>query len=62
MLCRARIQADEYHCPDCRLRWGISDPEPPECPLAKQEPPPPATKERSPCPTALRLRTRARRR
>ena len=29
--CHARRQSDEMHCPVCRLRWDVNDPEPPAC-------------------------------
>lgn len=29
--CHARQYSDEMHCPKCRLRWDVNDPERPEC-------------------------------
>lgn len=31
MTCHARQYSDEMHCPVCRLRWDVNDPEPPAC-------------------------------
>ena len=31
--CQATRQSDEMVCPKCRLRWDVSDPEPPLCGL-----------------------------
>lgn len=31
MTCHARQYSDEMHCPVCRLRWDVNDPEPPLC-------------------------------
>ncbi len=31
MQCDKRRIGDEYHCPRCRTRWDINDPEPPPC-------------------------------
>lgn len=28
---RPHRQGDENFCPDCGKRWGLNDPEPPEC-------------------------------
>lgn len=31
MTCQATRQSDEMVCAKCRLRWDVSDPEPPLC-------------------------------